>query len=521
MQKLTWKFLVFIVIITGIFCYTQVSANITNINPSFDTKIPAGFDQDPNAMVIQSDGKIVIGGMFNSYQGITTNKIIRLNSDGTKDSSFIMGSGFNDMVWALALQSDGKIIVGGMFTNYSGVTANRIIRLNSDGTKDNTFNIGSGCNDMVKQIIIQSDGKIIVVGNFATYSGVTANRIIRLNSDGTKDNTFNIGTAFDMSPNTMTIQSDGKIIVVGNFATYSGITTNKIVRLNTDGTKDNTFNIGTSFDMDPNTIAIQSDGKIILGGNFSMYSGVTANKIIRLNTGGTKDNTFNIGTSFDMSPNTIAIQSDGKIMVGGMFSIYSGAIANKIIRLNTDGTKDNTFAMGIGFNNPVGKIIIQNDEKIFIQGYFTAYNGTTANKVVRLHSDGTKDTSFIIGNGLDSYVNAIAIQNDGKVIAGGQFSVYSGITANKIVRLNTDGTKDSTLNIGDGFNQSVQAITIQNDGKILVGGWFTTYSGVSANYITRLNSDGTKDNTFNIGNGLNGAVNIFALQRDGKIIVGG
>ena len=198
-------------------------------------------------MAIQGDGKILVGGDFTQYSGVTANYIIRLNTDGTIDNTFNSGSGFSNGVSSMAIQSgDGKILAGGDFTQYSGVTANFIIRLNSDGTIDNTFNSGSGFNGYVTSIAIQSDGKILIGGSFTSYSGITANYIIRLNTDGTIDNTFNSGSGFSNGVSSMAIQSgDGKILAGGDFTQYSGVTANRIIRLNTDGTIDNTFNSGS------------------------------------------------------------------------------------------------------------------------------------------------------------------------------------------------------------------------------------------------------------------------------------
>ncbi|WP_176756873.1 T9SS type A sorting domain-containing protein, partial [Flavobacterium saliperosum] len=128
--------------------------------------------------------------------------------------------GFNNFVYTMATQADGKILVGGHFTNYNGVAENDIIRLNADGTNDTTFNIGTGFNDSVHTIAPQADGKILVGGSFTTYKGVAENRIIRLNTDGTNDTTFNIGTGFNNGVGIIAPQVDGKILVGGYFTTY-------------------------------------------------------------------------------------------------------------------------------------------------------------------------------------------------------------------------------------------------------------------------------------------------------------
>jgi len=154
---------------------------------------------------IQSDGKIIVGGDFTSFSGVTSNRIIRLNSGGTIDDTFTIGTGFNNSVYFVSALSNGKIMVGGAFTSYSGVTSNRIVRLNSDGTIDNTFSIGTGFNNHVLSINIQTNGKILVSGNFTSYNGTTVRNIVRLFSDGTLDTTLNTGTGFGSGATVTTI----------------------------------------------------------------------------------------------------------------------------------------------------------------------------------------------------------------------------------------------------------------------------------------------------------------------------
>jgi uncharacterized delta-60 repeat protein len=347
---------------------------------------------------IQSDGKILVGGAYLEFNNIREKYLVRLNADGTRDTSFLLGEGFNGWVYAIAIQSDGKILVGGDFQNYKGSTQTRLIRLNSNGTKDATFNIGTGFNNDVRAITIQPDGKILVGGIFTSYNGSTQNRLVRLNSDGTKDTTFDIGTGFNDDVAAIAIQSDGKILVGGEFSTYSGSTQRALVRLNSDGTK-NTFVGTTSFPSgaDVYSIAIQSDGKILAGGNFNSFSGFTAIDLVRIDSDGSKDNTFDTGDDDNQITggliNSIAIQSDGKILVGGSFDNHGGGTSNQrgLIRLNSDATKDTTFDIGTGFtgyNETVHSIEIQSDGNILVGGSFETYNGTAALSVVRLYGEG-------------------------------------------------------------------------------------------------------------------------------------
>jgi len=481
--------------------------------------VGTGANNFIQTIAIQSDGKIIIGGNFTSYNGTAINCIARLNADGSLDPTFNPGTGASSNVKTTAIQSDGKIIIGGGFSTYNGISRNYIARLNTDGSLDTTFNVGTGANSLVLTTAIQSDGKIIMGGYFTSYNGTARKYIARLNTDGSLDATFNPGTGANNDVQTIAIQGDGKIIIGGEFTSYNGTAINRIARLNTDGSLDPTFNVGTGTSYIVYTTVIQSDGKIIMGGGFSTYNGTVINGIARLNTDGSLDPTFNVGTGANDDVETIAIQSDGKIIMGGSFTSYNGPASKHIARLNADGSLDNTFNIGTGANNAVETTTIQSDGKIIIGGWFTSYNGKAINRIARLNADGTVDTLFNVGTGTNDYVYTTAIQSDGKIIIGGNFTSYNGTAINRIARLNADGSLDPTFNVGTGASSIVKTIAIQSDGKIIISGWFNAYNGTARNYIARVNADGSLDNTFNIGTGT-GTVLTTAIQSDGKIIMG-
>jgi uncharacterized delta-60 repeat protein len=224
-----------------------------------------------------------VGGDFSYFNGTGRNRIARLNSDGSLDVNFNIGVGFDYGVSSISIQSDDKIIVGGRFTSFNGTARKSIARLNNDGSLDDSFNSGTGFDYSISSISIQEDRKIIVAGDFTSFKGTTRIRIARLNTDGSLDISFNPGTGFDQHVKSTTIQADGKIIVGGPFKSFNGIARKGIVRLNTDGSIDTSFNPGTGFDFGVESISIQEDGKIIVGGDFSSYNGKTINRLIRLN----------------------------------------------------------------------------------------------------------------------------------------------------------------------------------------------------------------------------------------------
>lgn len=488
-----------------------------------------------NSIAVQSDGKILVGGNYTSYSGSARNRIVRLSPSGTIDPDFNVGAGLSGAPYSIVQQPDGKILVGGVHTQYSGSTVNRIVRINPSGSIDTSFNIGTGFNSTVSGIYVQSDGKIVVKGQFRTYSGSTEpnyDGLIRLNPSGTIDTTFvNRGVRRSVTATTTNYglcqQSDGKIVVGGDFIRYSSSVAPYIQRFNIDGTRDSSFNVGTGFNGPVYSVAQQSDGKILLVGSFNTYSGSVIGSIIRLNPSGTIDTTFNAGIGINSNGYIVKQLSDGKIIVGGLFGTYSGSTVNRIVRIMPSGTIDPDFNTGTGFavGGDVRTIYEQSDGKILIGGNFTVYNGVSSSRIIRLNPSGGIDPDFYTGSGFNDIVYDIKQLSDGKIVIGGSFTTYSGSTRNYIVRLDASGAIDTTFNIGTGFGSSVYSIVTQSGGKILVGFVSTTYSGSAVNYIVRLNPSGTIDTTFNSGTGTargfdNSVISMIPLQ-NGNILAYG
>jgi len=329
----------------------------------------------------------------------------------------------------------------------------------------------------------QSNGQLILSGDNLEYNSVPVSYLIRLNTNGTLDTTFtgsgSLGFAIGVK-----VQPDDKIIGVGGW----GIP--YIFRTLADGSADSTFVTGTGFDAQAVGLAIQSDGKILCGGTFSTYNGNPCNCIVRLNTNGSFDSTFVTGTGFDGQINAIAIQSDGKIICAGTTTLYNGNTANCIARLNTNGSFDSTFVTGTGFDNQVISVTIQSDGKILCGGQFTSYNGNPCNGIVRLNTNGSFDSTFVTGTGFSGgytnvFFNDIQIDYLGRIIVAGDFTSYNGNPCNNIVRLKTNGGFDATWDIGTAFDGAVISMT-QSGGFIYCAGYFGTFNGQPYNRIISL-----------------------------------
>jgi uncharacterized delta-60 repeat protein len=243
-----------------------------------------------------------------------------------------------DRVYSLAVQADGKILVGGEFTTLGGQPRHHLARLNADGTLDPTFNPGAGnpqTVDRVYSLAVQADGKILVGGRFRTLGGQSRLNLGRLNADGTLDPTFNPGASWTVY--SLAVQADGKILVGGNFTRLGGQPRACLGRLNADGTLDPTFNPRAEGGNSPfvDSLVVQADGKILVGGRFRTLGGQPRDSLGRLNADGTLDTSFypKVGI-FAPHVHCLVVQADGKILVGGEFTMLGGQPRDNLGRLN-------------------------------------------------------------------------------------------------------------------------------------------------------------------------------------------
>ncbi len=496
-----------------------------NVDGSLDTTfLPgAGADGRVKALAIQQDGKILIGGEFSHYEGVLSRFLARVNPDGSLDPTFQMGESIDGYIYTIAVQADGKILIGGAFTICGGSYINRIARLHTDGSLDTSFDQGTGANATIRTIALQDDGKILIGGQFSSYNDISCGKIARIHTDGSLDDSFNTETGIHayQSIDIVTILDDGKIIIGGSFSSYQGSEVGMIARLDTDGNLDTSFTSGTGANSSIRSITILNDGKIIIAGEFFTFDNNESHYIARLNSNGSFDPDFKVSPGGSSIINTIEVMSDGKIIVGGNFTHYNEIRTGQIIRLNANGDFDPTFNKGSAADNWVHCIAQQPDAKLIIGGNFTRYDGMVSKRMARLLPDGSLDTSFDIGSGFNNGVNTINIQTDGKIVVGGGFTTCDGTPASFLVRLNADGSVDPSFSTGSGFNGNVRAVELQDDGKILIGGTFSRYNGSDSRFIVRLNTDGSIDNSFDAGDGIGGYIYAIAIQADGKILLGG
>ena len=348
-----------------------------------------------NATAVQRDGKILIGGSFTNVLGVVRYQIARLNADGTLDTSFDLGLGSFSTVYAIALQPDGKIVVGGVNIR----AAHHIARFNANGSLDAGFDPNP--NATVWSLAVQADGKVVLGGFFTALqpngaaSPTTRNCLARVNTDGTLD------TPFDPNPNfqvrCLAVQTDGKILLGGLFTTLqpngavSATARNYFARVNGDGTLD-TFDPHPDFYV--HSVAVQADAKVVFGGDFINIQPAGApaptprRRLARVNGDGSVDTAFD--PSPDGRPLSIALLADHTMILGGAFTFFqpngspNATFRSRIALLLPDGTIDGAFNPNAGFT--VHSITVQADGRVIAGGEFTSVNSTARKGFARLLS---------------------------------------------------------------------------------------------------------------------------------------
>jgi uncharacterized delta-60 repeat protein/uncharacterized repeat protein (TIGR01451 family) len=384
---------------------------------------------------------------------------LHINSAGSVDTTTQNGTGFNNPVNSLSLQPDASILAGGQFTYFNGYPFDYVARLLPAGNYDTGFLFNlAGANGTVWQVLSQTpaigqiDGNIMVVGDFSQMNQVNSPNIARLNLNGGLDTSFNPGAG-----------ADGVVYSIAQMS----------------------LPVSAS---DPTNVPYY-----VIGGAFANYNGNPANGVARVMPSGTADPNFNLGlgvTGSNAAVHAIAITANNQILVGGDFTSFDNQPHNHLVQLNVDGTLDTNFAAFDGvssdINGSVRAIVVQPDGRILIGGLFTTVNGSNFNYIARLNSDGTTDTNFDIGVGCNNNVEALALDSQLNILVGGSFTQASGVTRNGLTRLNPNGTVDPSINFGFGANGYVDTIVIQTNGEIDVAGGFSTFDNIPENNFARL-----------------------------------
>ena len=332
------------------------------------------------ATALQPDGKVVVGGSFSSIGGATRSNLARLNADDTVDAGFnpAVDGGVNSIV----VLASGQIVIGGSFTHIGATVRNGIALLNADGTLDATFN--PNANGAVNAMAVQSNGDILLGGSFTTLqptgalSATTRNRIARIHLNGTLDTAFNPNA--DASVSTIAVQADGKVLIGGSFTKIGTTARSFLARLVSATGALDTISV-PAVDAVVNSITVLPDTDIIIAGAFSKVGTVAKANLARLNLAGTLDTAFTATT--DGPVLTTAVQADGKVLVGGSFANAGGSARSNLARFTAVGTLDTTFTTNVQ-GGSVGSVMLDGNGAAVIAGSFTSVGGTAHAGLARL-----------------------------------------------------------------------------------------------------------------------------------------
>ncbi|MDB6029458.1 MAG: hypothetical protein JWM68_5681 [Verrucomicrobiales bacterium] len=358
---------------------------------------------------------------------------------------------------------------------------------------DSTFNPGTGAaGGFVESVALQSNGKILVCGNFTSFNGQPKSNIARLNSDGSVDTSFGADVGYWVRH--MAVQTDGKIIVGGFFNNAGVYPHHCIARLNTNGTVDTSFDTGTgatgtlgvSITGNPDPfvfqVAIQpSDGKILITGNFTNFNGTRVSGLARLNTNGTLDGTFSMGSGLSTWGRSIQVLTNNQILVTGWFDNYNNSSHNRMALINPNGSPDNSFLPFFGDRTAVYTATKLSTGSYLCAGHSLNLQGLFLKEIERRTSSGSIDTNFV--GYADEKIQCATLDANGKILLCGEFTAVDGVSRTSIARMNADGTLETTFSAN--VDNWAWMILPQPDGKILLSGGFSTVDGQPRSGIAR------------------------------------
>ena len=352
---------------------------------------------------------------------------------------------------SIVVQPDGRILMGGAFTNYAGSGKNNLVRLNSDGTVDPGWNPGgTGPGNAVEDIVLMPDGRIIIGGNFVEYNSEQVQFVARLMPSGLLDGSFNIPpNSINNEVLAVELHADEKVLAAGDFFMCYGHSMPHIARFNSDGSLDMSFDIGSGFDSRVHDLLVLPDLRVLVAGDFSTFNGNPCGRVALLSPDGPYDPSMDNDpglTGTVCTAHALLRQPDGKLLVSGAFSTHNGSPANGIVRLDIDGTRDPGFTSPFYPFAQVDAMALQADGRILVGGEYTGTmydpNVPGPERLTRLHADGSRDDSFALGDGIlpdpgaTAFVRSIAVQADGKILVGGKFGALHTETQYKqIIRL--------------------------------------------------------------------------------------
>ena len=500
--------------------------NAQQLDPAFvRTQLTAPIMSD-NA-VQQADGRLivsVIGSPF--YNGEPVPHIVRLNLDGTRDASFgthWLGN-IGGAMQSMRMFPNGKVLlVGpsiGVTESLGGldlISQNSVLVLQANGDLDRNYYFNGNGSALTGEV--QPDGKVVIGGDFTVYSGVATGRMVRLLANGQPDPSF-VPSGFNGAVKTIRILADGRMLVSGNFTAYGNTPAVHLARLLANGSLDPSFNAHLTGTDSFNTFGVQPDGKIIYT-NTSNSTGQLVGSLHRLLPDGAVDNAFAVGTLglVGYAP-ALTVQPDGGILLAGNFTQFNGQPSPGLVRVLPSGVRDPAAALGADMTGVPNAICLLQDGSALVCGSFTSFNNRPTG-LVKLLPTGQIDPSFSLRVGTNGRALTSLRLPTGKILVGGSFNNINGVAVTNLALLNADGSVDQAYTQRlPALNGDVQALAQGPQNTVYVGGSFYEIANPAHRLLLRLNADGTQDGSSLIPTST-GVVSVLAAYPDGRLLVGG
>ncbi len=382
----------------------------------------------------------------------------------------------------------GAVLLGGVTNLVVTVRDNE-----SPGRLDDAFQPGLGADAAVRALTLQSDGKILVGGEFGTFDGLVLPRLARLHADGFVDKSFNPGQGFDGAVLAVQVEGSGRLFVGGTFTRVDASPRAFLARLEPDGTR--STNALPSFDAPVRALAASPTlpgEQVYVGGDFLNIGRFRIGGVARLTAAGQVDPAFDPGSGPGRSVHALLVASSSggeRILAGGTFTNWSGTGARHLVRLLADGSPDPTWLGRAQPNGAVHALVRAADGSIYLAGAFTEVDGLPRRRVARLDAEGQLDPAFDPEPGADAGVLALGVDAAGQAFLAGSFTSFQDAIVGRYARVLATGRTDPTFHRGTGADAVVNAVAIQPDGAILIGGDFTSIDGRPRRRLARLHAE--------------------------------
>jgi len=470
-----------------------------------------------------ADGKFVIAGDFPGYKikasGVeVSTSILRYNADGARDSTLPQvilrnnsGGNFVPSIESIETFPGSTIVVAGNFTHFFNQSIPRLIRLNANGTLDSSFAVGEGPSGNVREIVNLGNDRIALIGTFWSYQGIRKDGFAVINQNGAlADAEMKLYPPYGT---TGLADGQGGCWVGGAFSSANEQRRQSMAKYSGDtGSVDAAFYGSFSRAGSVSATKQLSDGSVILAGSFTSIGGpddigTPAYRILKLTPEGTLDNTFNVGSGHEATVNTIAEGHDGKIWIGGGFSRIGERSMYRVAKLHANGSLDESFLPDTTTTSGiVNAVLPESDGSVILGGSFTIMSGEPRSRIARLAPTGALLDDFG-QSGASGTVSVLRRDSAGRLLVGGSFTSIAG-SGPYLARLNTNTTADLSFNAN--ANGSVQSILLEDNGRLTVGGAFTNIGGTLNRGIARLYENGGSDTTFSGPASLTGSINNIA-----------